>query len=246
MATGDTNDVINRLQAALPPWFPDLASSPILAALLTGMADAFATTYNFLSFAALQTRLKTMSGGWLDLFAWDFFAGRFVRRFGETDPSWQPRIQGEITRPRQTRAAIIRMLLDLTGRTPQVFEAFSTGDFGSYGTGTMGYGYGKGYGSLQYPNQVFINAFRTPAQGIPFVSGYGMKGGGYGVGLFGYIDLSLISGPITDAEINADVAATVAAGVTAWLDLLSGVPVNTARQVARFNSSLNSGYLGAI
>lgn len=216
---GDTNNNLARLRATLAPWFPDPLNAPVLTAVLTGIGDAFAFVYGYLAFAKLQTRIVSATGGWLDLIGWDFFGARFVRRFGESDSSWQPRILQEILRPRQTRAAMALMLTQLTGRAPKIIEGWNTGDMGSYGTGTMGYGVGLGWGSLNYPNQYFVTAFRTPMQGIPLVSGYGMDGGGYGVGLFGYIDLSLITGPITDAEIAARVTQTSAAGITTWLDI---------------------------
>jgi hypothetical protein len=221
MSTGDTNDALQRLRQALPPWFPDPANAPILTAVLTGIADAFAFVFASLTFAALQTRIATATGGWLDMIGWDFFGARFTRRNGETDSSWQPRILQEILRPRQTRAAIVLMLQQLTGRTPVIFEAWNTGDMGSYSTGTMAYGAGLGYGSLAYPNQMFVTAYRTPNQGVPLVSGYGDTGGGYGVGSFSYIDTAQITGPITDAEIAARISQTIAAGTTAWVDLVN-------------------------
>jgi hypothetical protein len=219
MATGDTNDIVNRLRAALPPWFPDPANSPVLQSVLTGVADLFGFIYAFLGFAALQTRIATMVGGFLDMAAWDFFGSRFTRRFGETDLSWQPRVIAEILRPRQTKAAIIRMLKDLTGSSqPIVLEFFNPQDAGGYGVPQMG-GYGTGpgfYGSLQYPNQIFITAYRAPTQGIPNANGYGGYNGGYGVGTIEYGSLAFVTGPITDAEIYARIAQTTAAGITPW------------------------------
>src|SRR4051812_40264109 len=128
MATGDTNDISARLRATLPPWFPDPANAPVLTAILSGIADGFAFVYSYLGFAALQTRISSATGGWLDLIAWDFFGSRFTRRQGENDASWQPRILQEILRPRQTRAAISLMLTDLTGRAPKVIELWNPQD----------------------------------------------------------------------------------------------------------------------
>ena len=249
MATGDTNDNVNRLVGALPPWFPtNLSGKPILTALLTGIADAFAFVYSTIDFAALQTRIKTATGGWLDLIAWDFFAGRFVRRYAETDTSWQPRILPEILRPRQTRAAIIQMLQDLTGRTPLVYEFFNPGDMGGYGVATMG-GYGTGpggYGSLLYPNQVFITAYRAPGQGIPGVGGYGSYYGGYRTGISMYGSSALISGPITDAEIYSRIAQTTAAGIIPWTALQSSVPPYLPKRMAILGNVNNTQYTAAI
>jgi hypothetical protein len=246
MATGDTNDNVNRLRATLAPWFPDLSAAPVLNAVLTGIGDAFAFVYNYLQFAKLQTRIATATGGWLDLIGWDFFGSRFARRQGESDSSWQPRILQEILRPRQTRAAISLMLTQLTGRAPLIVEGWNTGDEGSYGTGDMGYGAGLGYGSLNYNDQVFITAYRQNSNGVPLVSGYGMVGGGYGVGSLSYIDLSQITGPITDAEIYARVQQTVAAGITAWVDIANGPAANPTIPAMVFDIAYDSTYVAVL
>lgn len=221
MATGDQDDIVNRQYAVLPPWFPDLAAAPVLKAVLSGTAGVFAFIYSYLGYAALQTRIKTATDAWLDLLAWDFFGGRFVRRNGETDTSWGPRIVAEILRPRQTREAITRVMQDLTGRTPKIIELFNPGDCGGYHIPQMG-GYGTGpgcYGSLSFPNQYLITAYRAPSQGIPIAGGYGTYNAGYRTGITMYGDPSFISGPITDAEIYARIEETTAAGISAWTAL---------------------------
>lgn len=246
MAIGDTNNNLARLLATLAPWFPDPANAPVLTAVLTGIADAFAFVYSYFSFAVLQTRIATATGGWLDLIAWDFFGGRFVRRFGETDPSFQPRILQEILRPRQTRASIVLMLQQLTGRSPVIYEAWNTGDEGSYSTGDMAYGAGLGYGSLAYNDQIFVTAFRPNSNGVPLVSGYGMVGGGYGIGSFSYIDIAQVTGPITDAEIAARIQQTVAAGVTAWVNIANGPTANPTIPGMIFDIAYDSGYIALL
>lgn len=218
MSTGDKDDIVNRQVAVLPPWFPDIQTAPVWRALLSGVGGAMAFVYDYFSFAKLQTRIKTATGGWLDLIGWDFFGGRFVRRNGEVDDSWRVRIIQEILRPRQTREAIIRVLQDLTGRTPRVIEFFNPGDCGGYNIPQMG-GYGTGpgcYGSLLFPNQIFITAYHAPSQGIPIAGGYGTYNAGYRTGITEYGDISFVTGPITDAEIYARIAETTAAGITPW------------------------------
>lgn len=78
-----------------------------------------------------------------------------------------------------------------------------------------------GWGSLNYPDQFFVTAFRVPATGVPNVNGYSGHSSGYGLGAGEYIDLAQIQGPITDAEIYRTIARTVAAGVTAWTQITS-------------------------
>jgi hypothetical protein len=220
MATGDSDNLVERVRQILPRrWFH--WDAPIRDALLGGIADGAAWNYALLAFVRLQSRIASSTGIFLDLIGWDFFGGRFVRRNGESDSSFRPRIILEILRPRQTRAAIIRMLTDLTGRAPVVREFFNPGDAGGYNIPQMG-GYGTGpgfYGSLQFPNTVFITAYRSPEQGIPAVDGYGGYAGGYGIGTIEYVNLNFVAGNLTDAEIYQDVRDTVAAGVIPWVAL---------------------------
>src|SRR5258708_6660257 len=126
---GTIPDIVNRLRATLAPWFPDPSAAPVLTSLLTSQADAFAFIYQYLQFAAKQTRIKSATGGWLDLIAWDFFGSRFLRRLGEPDPSFASRLIKEILRPRQTRAAITQMVVDLVGTPPQIQEAWNPFDW---------------------------------------------------------------------------------------------------------------------
>lgn len=234
MATGDAHDLVERVRQLLPRrWFQ--WGAPFRDALLGGLADGAAQNYSLLTYARKQSRISTASGIFLDLIGWDFFGGRFTRRFGETDLSWQPRILKEILRQRQTRAAITTVLTDLTGISPLIYEAWNAGDAGCYDIGTFAFDAGLGWGSLDYNNQIFITAFRAPKQGIPLVSGWDMTGGGWDVGLFGVIDTSLITGQITDAEIYANIQQTIAAGTTAWVSLSnSPAPVAVGTDITYF------------
>lgn len=82
--------------------------------------------------------------------------------------------------------------------------------------------YGVGaWGSLNYPDQFLVTAYRPPGAGIPNAAGLTSvsaptSGGGYGSGALEYVNLTNINGPVTDAEIYAAIARSVAAGVTAW------------------------------
>ena len=113
MATGDATDILARLRSLLPPWFP--SSAPVLDAVLTGSATASSWVYGRISYVTLQTRLKSMSGPFLDLFANDFFGfGGYLRAIGETDASYVGRIEKEIFRERQTRYGVDLALYNLT------------------------------------------------------------------------------------------------------------------------------------
>jgi hypothetical protein len=282
MAIGDTKDNVNRIWSVLPPWFPDLGTAPVLNSLIQGMGDAFAFCYQYLGFAALQTRIQTSTGGWLDLSAWDFFGYRFMRRLNESDGSFMPRILKEILRPRATRAAIIQMATDLTGLPPTFQEAWNPYDYGFYGQnvgatnlhiGNTGIGCGGEYGLLGNPvynakaasggnygygaliyDQVWMTVFRPAASGIPLIGGYsinfspvssgtgnfgpGASGYGVGWGVAEYAELQDDVSSVTDAEIYQRIGSTIAAGITAWVDIQGNTPAQQLQW--NFTSSFNS------
>jgi hypothetical protein len=225
MATGDQADFVNRLAGLLPAsWFePGAGNNPVRDAELSGAAANLSWIYSLYSYTLSQTRIATATGVWLDRIAWDFFGPNFPRRSGETDSSYRARIKAEILRPRQTRAAILQMLEELTGTSGTVQEPWNPQDWGGYGQDVCGYGQALGYGSLQYRNQIFVQAVRPSGSGIPNIAGYGTVANGYGGGngQGEYCDLSQVTGPVTDAEIYQQIAQTVAAGTTAWTDIVS-------------------------
>lgn len=209
MAIGDSNDVLTRLRLLMPPWFPQQGSAPVIDGVLTGVAAGFSFIYSLIAFARLQMRLATAQGGWLDLFAWDYLGGRYVRKIAELDAIWQSRISREILRERNTRNGLKQVLLDLTGMTPAVFEPSAGMDTGGYGVpGLLAYGVNGAYGSMLTPWQGFVGAFRPSQSGIPNVGGYGSPSGGYGQpSQARYNTLSQIVGAVTDADIIAAVDA---------------------------------------
>jgi hypothetical protein len=221
---GDSPDMLARLKSLVPSGWFSWSLAPIRDVVFGGLADTLAKSYSLLSSVKAQTRIATASGWFLDLIAWDYFGARFVRRSGESDASFKPRVIEEILRPRQTRAAIIEALVDLTGRTPLIFEPWNPQDCGGYGLSVMGYGMAGCYGSLALNDQIFVTALRPAGLGIPNVGAYGEGPSGYGVA-GEYVDESQVTGPVTDADIYATVAATVAAGVTGWTDIVSSLPV---------------------
>jgi len=107
---------------------------------------------------------------------------------------------------------------------------------GGYGSGQGGYGSGQGYegyaitptnasvspgagryGSIAYPYQVFVTAFRPMTAGIPLIGGYGTTNAGYGAGALEYADMSQVGSTVADADIYACINRTDGAGVTAWV-----------------------------
>jgi hypothetical protein len=226
MAKGDQADFVKRLAGLLPAsWFePGAGANPVRDAELSGAAYNLAWIHSLYKYTLKQTRIATATGVWLDRIAWDFFGPNFARRNGESDSSFRVRLKAEILRPRQTRAAVILAVKDLTGTTPRLYEPWNPYDCGAYGVaGTMAYGCVGCYGSLALPYQLFVTAVQPAGAGVPNVGGYGVGPIGYGVA-GEYIDQSLVTGAITANDIYATVARTVAAGVTAWTDVVGAFP----------------------
>jgi hypothetical protein len=217
--TGDANDMKARLLALLPlRWFPDAA--PVLSSLLAGISEGWAWLYAMLGYVRLQTRIATATDSFLDLIAQDFFGAVLPRKSGETDSAFRARIQAALFRPRATRPALTSVLTKLTGRAPVVFEPARPADTGAWGT-MLGYGVAGGWGSLAHPFQVFVTAYRPFGVGLPFVGGYNSlpvtsSPGGYGSGAMEYASLPQVPLEVSDADINAAIAATVPVAVTAW------------------------------
>ncbi|MGR2662492.1 hypothetical protein ACUXVY_12960 [Chromobacterium haemolyticum] len=220
MATGDQQDMFSRLKSLLPPWFND--NNPVLDALLWGAAQALAWSFSLYLFAKLQTRIKTGTGGWLDMISLDFFGSSLPRGTGASDASYRNRILINLVRERGTRYAITKVLTDLTGRAPLIFEPSRPADTGAYGVGqSLGYGMAGGYGSLVMPYQALVTAFRPLNQGFPNIAGYGSSTGGYSQGSQAdYASMSQISA-VTDADIVAAVEAVRPISTTVWMRISS-------------------------
>ena len=213
---GDQQDVVTRLRSALPGgWFPDVA--PNLVAVLSGLAAGFSRVYGLLAYAKLQGRIATASGLWLDGIALDLFGTRLVRRAGQSDAALAARMTAEVLRPRGTRASIVAVLTGLTGRAPVVFEPARVQDTGGYGV-ACGYGVAGDYGSLALPFQVFVQARRPGVAGNISGGGYG-SAIGRGVGGGQYLQLSAVTGGISDADIYAAVAGVMPAAAVAWVQV---------------------------
>lgn len=215
MATGDQQDQFQRIKALIPKWFSD--DTPVLDALLRGFAYAKSFVYGLIVYAALQTRIKTATDGWLDMIAADFFGSSLLRKSGQSDASFRNRIIINLFRERATRNGLVKVLTDLTGRAPAVFEPQRPLDTGSYGGPLIGYGVAGGYGSMLLPFQAFVTAYRPTSTGIPNVAGYGVSTGGYGQASRAEIaSLNMTQGAVTDDDIYAAIDSVKPAGTTIW------------------------------
>lgn len=219
--TGDQPDVLKRLKAVLPPWFGSL--TPVLDGVLTGFAYTGSFLYSLYAYAKKQTRILTSTEGWLDMVAGDFFGTSLLRAQGQTDASFLARIRANLLREKGTRNAIIRVLYDLTGRTPIVFESERPLDTGAWNNSSnLALGLTGAYGSLIMPFEALIKAFRPLGSGIPYVNGYGQPAGGYNIASRSeYASLADIQGAITDADIYAAVNSVRPVATTMWTSIQS-------------------------
>src|ERR1700757_1351252 len=75
----DVPSVLARLKMVLPArWFAD--SSPILDALLTGIASSWVSVFSLLDGVGAQARIATANGIFLDIAAQDYFGEQLPRR----------------------------------------------------------------------------------------------------------------------------------------------------------------------
>jgi len=215
---GDLNDMLARLKAQFPAsWFQ---TSATVDATLQGPASALATSYSQIQYAKLQTRILTATDSILDLIAYDFFGTSVARKTGQSDDSFRATIIINLLRERDTRYAIIKVLTDLTGRAPTVFEPQRPLDTGAYGAPNSGYGAAGGYGSLLLPFQAFVTAYRPVATGIQYVAGYGSSPGGYGTASqANYETISRVADAVTDADLYAAIDSVRPAGSTVWTQI---------------------------
>jgi hypothetical protein len=213
----DITGLLARLKAVLPVgWFAD--DTPILDAVLSGIASAWEGMFSLLNSVNQQSRIATASGIFLDIAAQDYFGDALTRRAAEADSAYSVRIQQNLVRTRATRTGVIEALQDLTGRTPAVFEPRNPLDTGVYNI-SMGYGVSGGYGSMAMPYQFLVQARRPDSLAVSNASGYTVGPGGYNTAPAFYADASEFQGNISDAEIYASIASVVPTSTIAWTNI---------------------------
>lgn len=214
---GDSNDMLGRLKLVLPArWFAD--TSPILDALLSGIATTWSGLYSLLSYVKSQCRITTATGVFLDIASSDYFGAALPRRTGEVDSAYSSRIRDNLLATRATRAALIQALKNLTGRVPVIFEPLNATDTGGYNI-NLGYNTVGRYGSMNLPYQFLLTAYRPNNSSISNASGYNEGPGGYDMVPLYYADITGFSGAVTDEEIYAAIAAVVPTASIAWTQI---------------------------
>ena len=168
MAIGDSNDIFARLKAALPQrWFGSTSDSmPVVDSLLTGITTALSFIYSLYLYAKLQTRILTATDGWLDMVAADFFGTSVLRKAGQSDASFRANIIANMFRIRATRPAMVKVIADVTGFAPIIFEPNRPFDTGCMNTpASVGFCGVARMGSVGVPCTAMITAYRPKATG---------------------------------------------------------------------------------
>ncbi len=165
MATGDQNDIFGRLNSLLPSrWF--VGSTPIKDAVMTGIAAVFSQTYGLYAYAKLQTRISTLTDGWIDTAAADYFGTGLTRNLGESDAAYLARVKANLLAPRTARPAMVTVLARLTGRVPTIWEPNNPADMGAMNAPkSPGYCGVARFGSMAVPFNALILAFRPMVTG---------------------------------------------------------------------------------
>jgi hypothetical protein len=207
------------LKSVLPSrWFSD--STPVLDALLAGLAVGWALVHTALDYLRQQTRIATATDSWLDIISGDLFGKRLPRQLSENDNTYRLRIAKEIIRERCTRLAVSEAILDLTGKLPLLFETANCSDTGGYGSfssgfsNRVGYNISGGWGSLSLPFQVFLTVSCPESNGISALPGWCTPAFGYCEAQSGY---GTASNQVTNDDICRAILGVLPVGVTAWV-----------------------------
>jgi hypothetical protein len=225
MATGDSNDIVNRVKYLIPfRWFSWVA--PIRDAVLGGLGDAAAWSYSWYVYAKLQSRIATSTGPFLDITSYDFL-GRHLPRGQMTDNQFRARILATILQERVTRKGMIKAVTALTGAAPWIFEPWNTGDAGAWSgptakIGTFAWGKAGGWGATNLPAQSFMVVTRTAFSGVPNVAGWsgatGLGGlGGWGVGAIEWFGANVGQVGVTNQMIYDIINTTRPTGSISWV-----------------------------
>lgn len=213
---GDADDYLVRLADALPDgWFED--APRVLDATLSGPAQIGAIVHGQRTYASKQMRVRTASGGYLDLIARDFYGNQLTRRPGQSDGSFRSQIIARLFRQGVTRSGMIKLLTDLTGYEPSIFEPASIQDAGAYGF-TLAYGTAGGWGSLSMPMTAFISVRRPASNVAANVGGYNTPMLAYGVA-GRYIGPEELIANTTDADILSAIDRARPIGSTIYVSI---------------------------
>lgn len=217
MATGDQSNMLTRLMRQMPPWFS--SASTVINAVLAGAAGALTTIYGLWAYLVAQTRLATCSGGFLDMFAQDYFGATLVRRQGQSDAALRARISALLFAEKNTRNGMIKALTILTGHAPVIREAMIPSDTGGYRVAGFGYRAAGAYGSMRMGAQCLITVYRPTGIISRNLPGYRTGPAGYRAAGSAYGTMSGRATGITDQDILDTINAVKPAGVICWVNI---------------------------
>jgi hypothetical protein len=212
MNLGDQDDSFARLKALLPRWFGD--QTPVLDALLRGLAHLVSVGYDLIRYAKQQTRIKTATADWLDLMAQDFFGEALRRQVGQTDTAYRQRLIANLFRERATRAGLVKLVTELTGRAPTVFEPHRLADSAAYGYSH--YGQAR-YGARGYPFQAWVSVWRAHDARLPPKAGFYEHSQYEQVS---YASRQQLQGALSDAELLLAIHRVKPIGTVIWVKLI--------------------------
>lgn len=157
MSIGDTSDIARRMRAILPTgWFPSMNDdyqsdkSPILNAILNGMAAPLSCAYSLLQYGLSSTRLGSATDIMLDIAAQDLFGTSGLPRMsGEADAAYLIRIQKNLAAQKSTRDAVMDSIKSIGAQGIQLVESGNCNDCGFYALAGQVHG-GYGTPSLRY------------------------------------------------------------------------------------------------
>ena len=232
MATGDSNDIVSRVKRLIPNgWFgssgggnvtPGGATTPtpILDAVLGGLADTAASLYNFIVYTKTQSRVATSTGPFLDIISFDFL-GRNLPRNSRNDSAYRQVILSTILQERVTRKGMINAVTSLTGNKPTIVEPWSTQDCGAFDVGNLAYDEPNGgcYGETDLPAQAFLTVSPPGQFGVPMAGGFDLGQDALDTGSSELIDSTLVVGQVTNNDIYKVIAITKPTGSIIWTSL---------------------------
>lgn len=217
MATGDEQNILERLLSTLPSGWYGYQEDRLNNAVLSGPAKMFSDIYKLYQYVKLQTRIKTATEDNLDLISKDFLGDSLPRRADETDDSYRNRILAWIFPFPSTRKGISDAIYLLTGRRPIIFEPWNPNDTGCLNNNL--YLNDAYLGSLPgtYEATFFITVFRPIATGKDWPA----LNNDFYLNLNSFLwSPELIGRQVTDDDIYKLINRVRAAGVTALVEIL--------------------------
>jgi hypothetical protein len=207
-------EIFLRLKGYLPKWFGN--NTPIIDALMMGVAQVCYFIFTSIFYVQLQTRVRTATDNNLDLISQDYFGNNLPRGESENDFNFKQRILANLIPEGATRPAMIHVLTVLTGYAPVIFEPSNIQDAAAYRSNYSGYGVAR-YGSGSLPYQCFIDVFADSGNFLSNVPGYEDNPAGYQSPWGVMTTASDITGEITDQQIYQTINEIKPEGTICWV-----------------------------